>query len=93
MEFQEHSASRRHTSRGRWILIGFMAIAAYFLWTEHKAHVIEFLPYLLLLVCPLMHLFHHGGHRHEYSRQSFRTNTETGSRESSPNEPQFRGET
>ena len=51
-------------SRNRLVLIGFLAIAAYFLWTEHRAHVVQFLPYVLLLMCPLLHLFHggHGGH-------------------------------
>jgi Protein of unknown function (DUF2933) len=44
------------------VLIGFLAIAAYFLVTEHQAHVFGFLPYLLLLACPLMHLFMHHGH-------------------------------
>jgi hypothetical protein len=35
------------------------------LWTEHRAHVIAFLPFAFLLLCPLMHLFHgHGGHEH-----------------------------
>jgi hypothetical protein len=35
------------------------------LWTEHRAHVIQALPWLLVLLCPLMHLFHgHGGHHH-----------------------------
>jgi hypothetical protein len=33
----------------------------YFLW-RHQAHVFQYLPYLLLLACPLMHLF--GGHGH-----------------------------
>ena len=53
-------------SRTRLVLLGFLVIAAYFLWTEHRAHVIQFLPYLLLLLCPLLHMFHggHGGHRH-----------------------------
>jgi len=51
-------------SRYRIVLLGFLAIAAYFLWTEHRAHVVQFLPYGLLLLCPLLHLFHggHGGH-------------------------------
>ena len=31
----------------------------YFLWV-HKAHVLQYIPYALLLLCPLMHLF--GGH-------------------------------
>lgn len=45
-----------------WVLLGFLAIAAYFLLTEHAAHVVPFLPWLLLLACPLLHLFMHGGH-------------------------------
>ncbi|MEO6073603.1 MAG: DUF2933 domain-containing protein [Burkholderiales bacterium] len=38
------------------------AIAAYFLITEHRAHFFFALPFLLLLACPLMHVFMHGGH-------------------------------
>jgi hypothetical protein len=55
-------------SRGKLVLIGFLAIAAYFLWTEHRAHMVEFLPYGLLFLCPLLHLFHggHGGHGAEH---------------------------
>jgi len=50
--------------RGRsgLVLLGFLAIAFYFLWTEHQAHLIAFLPWMFLLACPLMHLFMHGGH-------------------------------
>lgn len=40
------------------------AVAGYFLLTEHSAHVLGALPYLLFLACPLMHLFMHHGHRH-----------------------------
>ncbi|RJQ49295.1 MAG: DUF2933 domain-containing protein [Gammaproteobacteria bacterium] len=42
---------------------GFLAIAAFFLITEHRAHVLGALPLILLLLCPLLHLFGHGGHR------------------------------
>jgi hypothetical protein len=42
--------------------LGFMAVALFFLLTEHTAHVMGALPYLLLLACPLMHLLHHGRH-------------------------------
>lgn len=45
--------------------IGFIVIgvvAGYFLITEHLAHVIGVLPYVLLLACPLMHMFMHHGH-------------------------------
>ena len=51
------------SSRSKWALIGFIAISAFFLLSEHRAHYLGILPYLLLLGCPLMHLFHgHGGH-------------------------------
>jgi hypothetical protein len=43
-------------------LLAFLAIAAFFLWTEHRAHVLGALPWLLLAACPLLHLFMHGGH-------------------------------
>ena len=45
-----------------WILIAFLAVAGFFLFTEHRAHLFGFLPFLLLLACPLMHLFMHHGH-------------------------------
>jgi hypothetical protein len=48
------------------VLIGFMAIGGFLLLTEHRAHALGVLPFLLLLVCPLMHLFMHHGHgRHD----------------------------
>ena len=38
-------------------------IAGFYLLREHWNHVAGVWPYLLLLACPLMHLFHgHGGH-------------------------------
>ena len=43
-------------------------IAAFYVLREHWQHVAGSWPYLLLLACPLMHVFHghggHGGHRH-----------------------------
>jgi hypothetical protein len=52
--------------RSRWS-IGWLvlaAVAAWFLWAEHRAHLLGALPYLLLLACPLMHVFMHHGHHH-----------------------------
>lgn len=49
-------------SPGAWVLLGFLAIAGFFLVTEHTAHVFGALPYLLLLACPLLHTFMHRGH-------------------------------
>lgn len=40
----------------------FLAIATFFLWEEHKAHILGVLPYALLLLCPIIHLFMHRGH-------------------------------
>lgn len=39
-------------------------IIGFFVLREHWGHVFGFLPYLLLLACPLMHLFMHHGHGH-----------------------------
>ena len=60
----EHSQHNRGPGgAGRWVFWGFVLIAAYFLITEHRAHVIEFLPLALLAACPLLHFFHgHGSH-------------------------------
>jgi Protein of unknown function (DUF2933) len=46
------------------VFCGFLAVAGFFLLTEHTAHVFGALPYLLLAACPLMHVFMHHGHRH-----------------------------
>jgi len=58
--------------RGRislYVFCGFAAIAGFYLVLEHQAHLWGALPYLLLLACPLMHVFMHrgghGGHRHD----------------------------
>jgi hypothetical protein len=49
-------------SKAGIVTCGFLLIGAFFLLTEHWAHVLGFLPYLLILACPLMHLFMHRGH-------------------------------
>lgn len=44
-------------------LLMIVLIVAFYLLREHWGHVSGLWPYLLLLACPLMHLFHgHGGH-------------------------------
>ncbi len=64
----DHSAS--HGERGefffsRWNigLLVFLAVAGFYLVT-HRAHLFGALPFLLVLACPLMHFFMHGGHGH-----------------------------
>lgn len=67
----------RQLSRSRWALMGFLAIAAFFLLSEHRAHFLGILPYLLVLACPLMHFFHHRHHGH-MNGDSGRTTADTG---------------
>ena len=43
-------------------LLGFGAIAAYFLLSEHRAHFLGALPLVLLFSCLFMHVFMHHGH-------------------------------
>ena len=49
-------------SRVGLTLAGVLAVAVIYLVTEHTAHVVSALPYLFLLLCPIMHLFMHRGH-------------------------------
>ena len=44
------------------IAVGFALVAAFFLLREHGGHALGALPHLLLLACPLMHLFMHNKH-------------------------------
>jgi hypothetical protein len=41
-----------------------VAVGGFYLVTEHTAHLLGALPYLVLLACPLMHVFMHRGHGH-----------------------------
>ncbi len=43
-------------------LVAFLAIAGFFLWTEHRAHLLGALPWVLLLACPVLHFVMHRGH-------------------------------
>ena len=50
---------RSHYALGYLVLGG---LATYLYFSEHRAHFLGVLPFLLLLSCPLMHLFMHRGH-------------------------------
>jgi len=60
----EHAGVRDHAGGGggamnasAWMaLLGFLAIAAFFLLSDHRAHVFGVVPYLLLLACPALHV-------------------------------------
>ena len=50
------------TSRTFFVCLAFLAIAGVLLMSEHRAHALGALPFLLLLACPLLHVFMHPGH-------------------------------
>lgn len=67
--------SSQHSTKGSptfWrsktgIALGMLlVIALFYLAREHYGHILGLLPYMILLLCPLMHVFghHHGGHSH-----------------------------
>ncbi|HJV60990.1 MAG TPA: DUF2933 domain-containing protein [Albitalea sp.] len=55
-------------------LLVVIAVTGFYLYTEHRAHLYGALPFILLLACPLMHVFMHhgrrghGGHSHHGRR-------------------------
>jgi len=62
-----HDDNQRSHGPGRTaslFFIAFAAIGAFFLVTEHRAHLYGALPWLLLLAVPLLHVFMHSGHSH-----------------------------
>lgn len=59
---QDFNLNRWLRSTPGQIFLIFLVIAAFYLLTEHTAHVLGALPYALLFLCPLLHLFMHGGH-------------------------------
>ncbi|MEI5998085.1 DUF2933 domain-containing protein [Paraburkholderia bengalensis] len=64
MDETTHASRPFWRSRSAIALLVFAAIALFLLFSEHRAHFLGVLPYLLLLSCPLMHLFMHHGHGH-----------------------------
>lgn len=67
MHDEQHDARAREDTHGPRIRFAsvfwvFLSIGLVFLALEHRVHLYGALPYLLLLACPLMHLFMHHGH-------------------------------
>jgi hypothetical protein len=64
-------------SRGTWfIVLAIGVVGLVFLLRDHSSHVFSVLPYLILLACPLIHLFMHkghGGHDHGAEDKSNKT--------------------
>ena len=70
MAHAAHTTSGPQTTRAFWrspfgVAATVLAVlASIYLYLAHQAHVYALLPYLVLAVCPLMHMFMHRGHGH-----------------------------
>lgn len=54
------------------VLLLVIIVGGLFLWNEYRADLVGALPYLILLLCPLMHIFMHkghGGHNHKDDKE------------------------
>ncbi len=61
-------AQSAFASRTRTVFLALTAVGATLIAYDHRVHLIGALPYLLLLACPLVHLFMmhgHGSHAHD----------------------------
>lgn len=47
-----------------WLIWPGLAAVVVLLASGHRQHVLDYLPFLILLACPLMHLLMHGKHHH-----------------------------
>ncbi|NJM92025.1 MAG: DUF2933 domain-containing protein [Rhodospirillaceae bacterium] len=82
LDHANHEDQRRRSRPSFWkskaglVAAGFLLIGLFFLLSEHRAHLFGVLPYLLILACPLMHLFMHRGHGgHHHQEQPRRPDT------------------
>jgi hypothetical protein len=71
----KNPTARRGVDRlSRWVIWTLGAAALGYLIVEHRPHLFGWLPYLIILACPLMHLFmhrgHHGHHEHHHDSAS-----------------------
>ena len=56
-----------HTYKG-WIAVGAAALVGGYLVIWHGVHVAAALPFLVILACPLMHIFMHRRHGSHHGR-------------------------
>ena len=55
-----HDAANEGWPRAKVALAGFTIVGAVLILFEHRIRLLPYLPWLFLLACPLMHIFHHG---------------------------------
>ena len=79
----DHTHSHSERSNGEnWLFsrtgiatIVAMSVLGFLIYEGHGAHLLGYAPFLLILACPLMHIFMHGGHGghsgHHHSDEEF----------------------
>ena len=58
----DQSSSRRRFPLKTLAIVVFAAALVFLFFGEHRVHLLGWLPFLLLLACPLLHMTMHGGH-------------------------------
>jgi hypothetical protein len=70
-----HSTGPNWSSVNQWLLWIGLAGAVAWLFFRHNEHLLNLLPFVILLACPLMHVFMHRGHGHGgHPHQDHRSN-------------------
>jgi len=79
LQHQHEQGTARHSGLRNWLcsrtgIAAFAAVAVlgFLVYTGHSTDLLGLAPYLLILSCPLMHIFMHGGHHHRHRRDSKR---------------------
>lgn len=63
MHDEKNWLDRRPSKGTFWLMVAIaLAVMGFLLWEEHKVHLLGALPWLIVLACPLMHLFMHRRH-------------------------------
>ncbi len=81
-----HHPSEKGSNGESWLLsrtgiatIVAVSVLGFLIYQGHGAHLLGYLPFALILLCPLMHIFMHGGHGghggHQHSEEDTSTLT------------------
>ncbi len=58
------------------LVVGIILAGGYFLWATYREQLFGYWPYLILLLCPLMHIFMHRGHGGHGNHKDHNSNQE-----------------